>query len=158
MAASPPSPQRPVVLAAASGGGHWRQLRRLSAAFEDCDRVWATVFDEEAPDTEGDPVHRLPEVSRWTVGRMPWHFVRAWSLIGRVRPDVVVSTGALPGLLVLVAARLRGVSTVWIDSLANVERMSMSGRLARRFAGLWLTQWAHLARDGGPRYHGTVVG
>ena len=39
-----------------------------------------------------------------------------------------------------------------MTNIANTERLSLSGRLARPVADAWLTQWAHLARPGGPDY------
>lgn len=80
----------------------------------------------------------------------------AWIVI-RERPDVVVTTGAAPGLVVLALARLLGARTVWVDSIANAERLSLSGRLAEGRADLVLTQWPELAREGGPRYLGGVL-
>jgi hypothetical protein len=47
--------------------------------------------------------------------------------------------------------------TIWIDSIANVERLSSSGAQARRVADVWLTQWEHLARPEGPEYWGAVL-
>ena len=78
-----------------------------------------------------------------------------WVLI-RVRPHVVVSTGAAPGCLAILMGRVLGARTIWLDSIANVEAVSMSGRLVRRAAGLWLTQWPHLAVDEGPEFAGRV--
>jgi hypothetical protein len=34
--------------------------------------------------------------------------------------------------------------------------LSMSGRRAGPYATLWLTQWPHLAQEGGPEYRGSV--
>ena len=70
---------------------------------------------------------------------------------------VVISTGAAPGFFGLAFGKLLGARTIWIDSMANVEELSLSGRQVRRFADLWLTQWPHLARPDGPRYEGGVV-
>jgi UDP-N-acetylglucosamine:LPS N-acetylglucosamine transferase len=78
-------------------------------------------------------------------------------LFARVRPDVVVSTGAAPGLVALFIGRCLRCRTVWIDSIANAEELSMSGRVAGRVADLWLTQWPHLARDEGPFCRGSVL-
>jgi hypothetical protein len=47
--------------------------------------------------------------------------------------------------------------TIWIDSIASVETMSLSGRLARFVADAWLVQWVHLARPGGPEFWGAVL-
>jgi hypothetical protein len=50
-----------------------------------------------------------------------------------------------------------GSKTIWIDSIANVESMSMTGQKVGRFADMWLTQWPHLARPEGPFYVGAVL-
>ena len=68
----------------------------------------------------------------------------------------MVSTGAAPGYLAIRFARMMGARTVWIDSVANVEELSMSGRMASETADLCLTQWPHLAQ-GQIRYLGAVL-
>jgi UDP-N-acetylglucosamine:LPS N-acetylglucosamine transferase len=73
------------------------------------------------------------------------------------RPEVVVSTGAAPGYFAMRLGKLLGRRTIWIDSIANVEQMSMTGQLVGRYADLWLTQWVHLARPGGPYFMGAVL-
>ena len=71
---------------------------------------------------------------------------------------LAVTTGAGPGFLALAVAKLAGGSrTIWIDSIANTERMSLSGRLARPVADVRLVQWQHLARPGGPEFWGAVL-
>ena len=138
------------VLAVASKGGHWRQLMAMSAAFENYDVKFATT----CPDS-GD--YYLAECSRthW------WHgFTTIFQLIHimiRLRPEVVVSTGALPGFLALIVARVFGARTVWIDSIANAEQMSLSGRLSKPIAELWLTQWPGVSAQTGATYAGAVL-
>jgi hypothetical protein len=58
---------------------------------------------------------------------------------------------------IVLAKCLLGAKTVWIDSIANVQTLSMSGRLVRHFADLWLTQWPHLAHADGVRFEGAVL-
>jgi hypothetical protein len=78
--------------------------------------------------------------------------------MAKVRPHVVVTTGAAPGLVAIGVGKLFGAKTVWIDSLANSEVLSLSGRIAEKYADLWLTQWPHLD-DSLPRlkYMGSVL-
>jgi UDP-N-acetylglucosamine:LPS N-acetylglucosamine transferase len=78
-------------------------------------------------------------------------------LLVRVRPNLVISTGSLPGFLVVRLGHLFGVRTVWVDSIANVEVLSVSGQRIGPHADLWLTQWEHLARPGGPGFRGAVL-
>ncbi len=66
------------------------------------------------------------------------------ALVVRVRPRVIVSTGAAPGFFALRIGSLIGAKTLWVDSFANAEELSLSGRKASKFADLALTQWKHL--------------
>ena len=77
--------------------------------------------------------------------------------MARVRPDAVITTGAAPGYFALRLGRLFGARTIWIDSMANAEELSLSGQKARRHADLWLTQWEHLAKPDGPQFLGSVL-
>lgn len=145
------------VLAIASGGGHWVQLLRLRPAWERHDVAYACVRSEYAEDVPGARFFRYPDATRWDRVRLLWMCLRVAWIVLRVRPHVVISTGAAPGYAALRVGRLFGARTVWIDSVANVDELSMSGRNIGRHADLWLTQWSHLAQEGGPHYHGAVL-
>lgn len=151
------SRRRPRLLAVASAGGHWVELRRLRPAFEGCDVHYVTTDGGYRAELDGDPLHVVPDASRWSRVRLAWMVVRVAIVVLRVRPDVVISTGAAPGYFALRFGRLLGARTLWLDSIANVEELSMSGARVGRFADLWLTQWPELARPGGPEYAGAVL-
>jgi UDP-N-acetylglucosamine:LPS N-acetylglucosamine transferase len=78
-------------------------------------------------------------------------------LILKVQPDVVVSTGAAPGYFALRFGKLFGARTIWLDSIANVSDLSLSGKMVKPYADLWLTQWPHLSTEQGPFYRGDVL-
>jgi hypothetical protein len=59
--------------------------------------------------------------------------------------------------MAVIWGRLTGRRTIWIDSIANVDRISMSGRIARPFASLHLTQWEHLSNGTKTHFKGTVL-
>ncbi len=78
---------------------------------------------------------------------MAWGcFYAVW----RERPEVVLSTGAAPGLLACLFGRILGAKVIWVDSIANTRKMSLSGRLVRPIAHRVLSQWPDVAA----RYHG----
>jgi UDP-N-acetylglucosamine:LPS N-acetylglucosamine transferase len=146
------------VMAVASGGGHWVQLMRLRSVLARHDTCWVTVqpaYREQVP--QGQRFYVVTDATRWSRWELVKMVAQVWWLVLRDRPEVLVTTGAAPGLAAMQAAKLLGARTVWIDSVANVEHLSMSGRKARRWADLWLTQWPHLAKPGGPRYLGAVL-
>jgi len=78
-------------------------------------------------------------------------------IVLKVRPDVVFSTGAAPGFFALMFGKLFGARTIWLDSIANAQKLSVSGQKVRPFADLWLTQWEELSSNKGPDYRGAVV-
>ena len=145
------------ILAVASGGGHWVQLLRLRPAFAGCDVTYATVQPSYAAQVPGARFFSFTDATRWS----RWDLVKmilqvTWITI-RTKPDVVVTTGAAPGVIALRVGKWLGAKTVWLDSIANVEAMSMSGRKVRKFADLRLTQWPEVAREEGCTYRGAVL-
>lgn len=157
-------------MAIASGGGHWVQLCRLAPAWKDCDVAYVTTDPGYRDKVQamaaqlGQPApafHVVAEANRWQKWRvLQALFQIAW-LVLRLRPHVIVTTGAAPGAIALRLGGLIGCRTVWVDSIANAETLSMSGQKAGPHADLWLTQWPHLAETergrGGPSYRGSVL-
>lgn len=145
------------ILAVASGGGHWLQLMRLRPALEGHKVTYVTTIAGLDAQFGASPCVVIKDASR----HEPLHAVRMVfqlaAVIIRVRPQVVISTGAAPGLAALALGKLIGARTIWLDSIANAEKLSMSGELAKRVADLWLTQWPHLATPNGPEFRGAVL-
>lgn len=156
----------PKIMAVASAGGHWVQLMRLSPAWHGL-RVCYVSTDPalgpalraraEAEDVPAPAFAAVTEASRWEKRRLLLQLLQIAILVCRERPDVVITTGAAPGYFALRFGRLFGARTVWIDSMANAEELSLSGRRVGRHADLWLTQWEHLARPEGPQFMGSVL-
>lgn len=129
----------------------------LRPGFETFDVTYATT-NPLLPARDGiDAVEVLPDCNRDQPIRSLRSLLASFGLIWRTRPHVVLTTGALPGLFCLIFARLLGARTVWVDSIANWDEPSLSGRLARPFASLWLTQWPHLANNRSMLYRGALL-
>jgi hypothetical protein len=138
------SPARTKVLAISSRGGHWTQLRRLRKAFSDCDVTWASTDPGFAREVAPDAFVTVPDASRWDRLKLVWSILCVLWLVVRLRPHAILSTGAAPGYFALRFGKLLGARTLWLDSFANAEELSLSGRKASAFADVTLTQWAHL--------------
>lgn len=145
------------MLAISSGGGHWVQLLRLGPAFEGANLVFATVNRGYAADVAGSEFRLIHDGNRHqklALARSAWSILL---LLLIERPDIVISTGAAPGYFAVRFGKLLRMRTIWVDSIANAEEMSMSGRKVGDYADLWLTQWAHLATERGPNHFGNVL-
>jgi len=145
------------VLALASGGGHWVQLLRLRPAFENCNVHYATVDASAASDVAPARFWTFPDSNRDTKVRLALTAARVGWIILRVRPDVIVTTGAAPGYFAIRWGRMFGIRGMFIDSLANAQELSLSARLARRHADRLLTQWPSLAGRFGAEHRGSVL-
>lgn len=137
------------ILAIASGGGHWVQLLRLRPAFEAFEVVYVSRDPSSKADVPGSRYFTIGDASRSQKLAFFLVALQALWLLIRVRPSVIITTGAAPGLVTLALGKsLFRARTIWIDSIANVEKLSGSGVLAARFADVRLTQWPDLAQDG----------
>lgn len=146
------------VLAIASWGGHWVQLKRLLPALDGHDVVFACSGPVAAEDVGDRRFYEVSDASRWSKLGLARVTVQLVGILWRERPRCIITTGAAPGLIALaLGRRLFGARTIWVDSVANVAEVSLSGRLAGRFSDLWLTQWPHLAKGEGPRFAGSVL-
>jgi UDP-N-acetylglucosamine:LPS N-acetylglucosamine transferase len=155
-APSPTAPRRKI-LAVASSGGHWTQLLRLRPAFAGHEVVFVTTQADCRGEVAPCRFHCVPDANRKSKLRMPLLVLRTLLVVLRERPDVVISTGAAPGYFALRFGRWLGARTLWLESIANVEELSLSTTLVRPYADLLLTQWPHLAQPEGPHYRGSVL-
>jgi UDP-N-acetylglucosamine:LPS N-acetylglucosamine transferase len=149
--------RRRKILLVGSGGGHWVQLMRVASAFADHECVYVTTVKGCEADVGGARLHLVNDANRNNRLGLLMLTLRMLFVVLWERPDVVVSTGAAPGYFALRFGKSLGARTAWLDSVANVERLSLSGQLVAAYADLWLTQWPHLSRPDGPHYEGTVL-
>lgn len=134
------------VFAVASIGGHWVQLLRIAKALEkEFDVVYMSTHEKCATMVEGRVYYSMNDFSRWDFYKMLPELLHSIYIICKEKPSIVITTGAAPGLVCLFAAKICGIRTVWIDSIANVEHISFSGRIASKFASRIYTQWPSLA-------------
>lgn len=145
------------IIAIASGGGHWQQLMLMRDAFEGAETLYLTTISGLPKQFGATPSRIVPDCNRNEMLAVLRTSLSIFVVMMKIRPHVVISTGALPGVIGLTLGRLFGARTIWIDSVANAETMSMSGKLARRVSHLWLTQWMHVAEKTGAEYAGGVL-
>jgi len=145
------------LFAVASGGGHWEQMLLLREAFVDFEVHYATTISGLGKRDELDRVCLMPECNRNEPLQALWSFIIVAFRLMVIRPQVVVSTGALPGLFAIAIGKKMGARTVWVDSIANAQEMSMSGMLAKPHAHMWLSQWPAVAVASGAEYAGSVL-
>lgn len=133
------------ILAIASCGGHWIQLLRLMPLLKDYSTTFISTKVNLGCTVDGYRVYTVPDANKNDkINLFKCTIAIVWFVL-LVRPRVIITTGAAPGLIGIFVGKIFGAKTIWIDSIANVEKLSLSGNLALKFADRVYTQWAHLA-------------
>ncbi len=141
------------LLAVASQGGHAVQLMRLKPILD----RYETTYVSTQRRTGMNQFVKIIDANRNAKIRLIFLFIHILWIVIRERPDVVISSGAAPGFFAIMCGKLVGAKTIWVDSIANAQELSLSGQRAGKFSDLWLTQWQELARTNGPQYGGSVL-
>jgi len=133
------------VLALSSPGGHWVQLCRLIPAFKNSDVVYACTYNKASELSDDDNYYVIGDVSRDSIQRIFSVILGIVKILKKEKPAIIITTGALPGLITIFLGRCYGIKTIWLDSIANSEKISMSGKIASYLAHHSFTQWENLS-------------
>lgn len=143
-------------MAISSTGGHWAQLMRLRPAFEGCEIIYVST-QKHSNFADALRAYCVMEGNQNSKLRVLIMMLQVFFIVLRERPGVVISTGAAPGYFGLRFGKWFGARTLWLESIANAEKPSLSTRMVKPYADLFLTQWPHLAAPKGPLFKGTVL-
>lgn len=135
------------ILAIASKGGHWVQLLRIAPALDADDIVFVSTNSSLSDTVSGYKFYSISDGNRGSLKKLFHALSEMKKIVNSVKPDVIITTGSAPGLMGIIAGRLSGIKTIWVDSIANADKMSTSGKLAVYFADRVYTQWEHLANS-----------
>ena len=129
----------------ASAGGHLTQLLKLSKSWQGYETFCVTTSDvvREKLQKYGK-VYVVGECNRQHPLKLIKVLLRCIRIVLREKPHVVMSTGAAVGCITCFLGKFVSAKIVWIDSITNVERISLSGRMVRHIADLFLVQWPEL--------------
>ena len=144
---------------AASAGGHISQLLKLAESWKGHETFCITTTDVLGEKLQKyGSVYTVGECNREHPLRVILVLIRCMSVILRERPNVVTSTGAAVGCIICFLGKLLGAKIVWVDSITNVEQVSLSGGMVMYIADLFLVQWPELMhRYKNVEYIGAII-
>ena len=141
-----------------SAGGHLQQLLLLREAWHDRSRLWVT---DDAADSRSmlrdEPAVFGDRPSSRSLTSLVRNTLRAFRLLRRHRPAVVISTGAAIAAPFFWLGRLFGAEVIYVESVTRIDTPSTTLRLVRPVASRIYVQWPELSEHvRGARYEGTV--
>lgn len=146
------------LVAIASGGGHWIQLMRLSQFTDRFDTTYISTIDKLDEVFDLKEYFKISDCNRNQHLKVILCTIQLLRILCRLKPRVLITTGALPGLISLIICKyLFGSKVIWLDSIANGYELSMSGKIAKKYADLCLSQWEDISRAEKIKFLGAVL-
>ena len=144
---------------AASAGGHLTQLLKLAESWKGYDLFYVVTSELMQEELQKDGrVYIVTECNRQHPLQVMKVLVKCATIILWERPQVVISTGAAAGCIECFLSKLIGAKVIWIDSITNVEKLSLSGRMVRYIADMFFVQWPHLTDSyKNTEYAGSII-
>ncbi|MCB0976968.1 MAG: hypothetical protein KDB02_05875 [Acidimicrobiales bacterium] len=125
----------------ASPGGVLLDSMAVSSAWPGAPVSWVAVRSLDTAELlDGQDVTWATEPALRRPGTLIAEAVRAWRSLGSNRPDWVVSAGTAIAVPWFVAARLRRIPTLWIETLNLHGEQGLAARLCSRMSERVLVQ------------------
>ncbi len=146
------------VLLVCSPGGHLLEMRELAPAWEGEQVSWVTLPGADVDDLlRGQDVTLAHGPTNRSIKNLLRNAVLAWREVRRRRPEAILSTGAALAVPFFVVARLHGIRTVYVESLARTQSLSLSGKMVYPLATSFFVQWPGATRWRRAQYVGSIL-
>ena len=137
--------ERADLMLVCSSGGHLQQMLALQPVWERYRHVWVT-FDKS--DTRSllsaERVVYAHSPTNRNVKNLLRNLVLAWRVLRKVRPRILLTTGAGVAVPFAWIGRLLGVKIVYVESFTRIEGPSLTGRLVGPIAHRSYVQWPEM--------------
>ena len=141
------------VLFISSTGGHLNELLQLSSLFEKYDYHIITEKDktnEYLKEKYKDKIYYLPYGTRSHL--VKYIFIYFYLILKtiyyyfKLRPEVIVTTGTHTAGPMCYLAKLFRSKVIYIETFANINRKTATGRLIYPIADLFIVQWEEMLK------------
>jgi UDP-N-acetylglucosamine:LPS N-acetylglucosamine transferase len=134
------------IIAISSPGGHWIQLQKICNPLEEIFNIVYVNPNNQFTKSDDDSSKNISiiDASAKTKLKLIVLSFQLTKILIFERPKYIISTGAAPGAIAVLLAKLLPCKTIWIDSIANTKELSFSGKLVKNHVTIFLTQWENL--------------
>ena len=141
------------VLFISSTGGHLSELLQLKPLFKKYDYHIITEKTSSTislKDKYGDKISFLIYGTKHYMlsylWKVPVNIIKSLYLYFKIRPKVVITTGAHTAVWMCYIAKLFRSKIIYIETLANIESKTLSGKLVYPIADKFIVQWESMKK------------
>ena len=140
------------VLFISSTGGHLNELLQLQDVIKKYDSY---ILTEKTKSTIGLKEKYGSRLGFFKYGSKshlsyiyiyPWNCLKTIYFFFKIRPDVVVTTGAHTAVFMCYLAKLFRRKIIYIETFANLYTKSISGKLVYPIADVFIVQWESMLK------------
>lgn len=141
------------VMFISSMGGHLTEMLELKSLFKNYNYLIVTEKHKSTINLKekyegnvkylstGNRKHMLKYI--FTI---PYNVIKSIGIFLKFRPDVVVTTGAHTCVVMCYLAKMFKKKVVYIESFANIETKTLTGRLIYPIADKFIVQWESMLK------------
>jgi len=141
------------VLFISSTGGHLNELLQLSPLFNNYNYHIITEKDKSTQnlkETYNEKISYLKYGSRKRIITYPFIFLfncfKSLYFYIRIRPKYIVTTGTHTAVPICYLGKLFGSKIIFIETFANIDTKTLSGKLVYPIANLFIVQWEEMLK------------
>ncbi len=139
------------VIFVASSGGHLAEILTLDKIYNDYDYLLVTEKTDLTLDLKNkynvDYLRYGPSKNIFKyIYNVIYNVIKCIKIAFKFKPDTVVSTGAQIGGIMCLICKLRGSKVIYIESIAKINTLSITGKNIYRLADKFYVQWESLAK------------
>jgi len=139
---------------ACSAGGHLMEAMEFLPALRGHKRFFVTFEREQVRGVlKKEKVYFVIDPKR-NPKKLLQNFNQAMKILNKEDPDIVLSTGAAAAIPLCVAAKMLRKKLIFVETIAAINRPSLSGRVVYPIADIFVVQWKNLLKH----YKGAVYG
>lgn len=130
-----------------SSGGHLTHLYMLKPFWEKKDRFWVTFDKEDARSLLcGEKMYPCYYPSNRSIKALVINTIRAFKIIPREKPDLIISSGAAPAIPFFYVGKLFGAKTIYIEVFDRIDAPTIAGRICYPVADKFIVEWEEMKR------------
>lgn len=110
-------------------------------------RFWVTFNKEDARSLlQNEKVYFCHFPSNRSIKALILNSIRAFTIIPKEKPDLIISSGAAPAIPFFYIGKLLGVKTIYIEVFDRINTPTLSGKLCYPVADRFIVEWEEMKK------------